>query len=267
MSCSCRKCKNPCTSCECPPNIPTVECADPNPCIEIISGDCITITDTFVTNLLTYLLETNNTTIINQLNDLICSQRCCQPPFDLQVELIDNEGDNIGFTLTWTPGYTYTSTSQNIYYRVVGTGGWILLDSVSPSTFTYSTAEEYSRTKMYEFYIENQCGTSNTAISPTVTAVYPICLTLGDTTVTTTTIGQSWLWPDSWYPDIVSYTTELVEIPTSGIEHISGFIAPPFYQTISFTGLTPGTTYTLRIVTTFSNMSTIQCDFSITTNI
>lgn len=164
----------------------------------------------------------------------------------------------MNITLTWTIGSG--STSQDVQYKLSSAGTWTTHSTVSGSTNSASITG-LSDNLIYDFRVVNYCSGGTPGTSTSTQQINIICPTVS-TTPTDTTIAYSF---SELGGSVTSYvaklydnagTTELSSQTPSGTTTRSG----------TFTSLTAGTGYKIRIIPTAGTFTKSTCSFiSVTT--
>jgi hypothetical protein len=147
-------------------------------------------------------------------------------------------------TINWTPaGGTY-SLSQDIEYKAIDDGGWTFHSNVSASANSV-VISGLTNNIIYQYRITNKCAGGVNTISAVDEAIYIVCPSPVFATQGMTAVAFNFSNPGG---DISSYVVDLL----SGSDVVldsKTFASPGSVVASTFTGLTPGTNYKIRVTT------------------
>lgn len=164
----------------------------------------------------------------------------------------------MNITLNWTPGAG--SSTQDVEYKLNTAGTWTTaVTGLLPATTTY-TINGLLDNRIYNFRILTNCAGGSPAYSAPISQINIICPTV-TTTVTDTSVSYSF---SPIGGDITAYTVDLLDAAgTSVLQTQTPTITTPITGT--FSTLTAGTSYNVRVTATAGTFNKVCPLNSVTT--
>lgn len=156
-------------------------------------------------------------------------------------------------TLNWTVGVG--ATSQNVQYKLSTDSTWITFSTVT-GTATTETVTGLSDNLIYDFRIISNCASGSPAPSSTIQKISFTCPAV-TTTVTSTSISYSFAELGG---SMTSYQVKLFN-SAGDTEVASGTPTGTTTRTGTFTTLSSGTSYKLRVIPVAGSFSKTDCAF------
>jgi hypothetical protein len=159
------------------------------------------------------------------------------------------------------------TTDYTLRYRPFGTSSWVSTSGISPTnpiptTTLNPTITGLAENTIYEIQLLGNCGasTSQSSIYRKITRECPSLLSMG-VVVTDSTISAN--FPLGSLTPLTNHVGSITVDILQGVTLVNTqTIAPSTLNTVTFTGLTQNTTYTLRYTITYSQSDTITSTYS-----